>query len=323
MKKFILLLIPVIFCSVFNGLSQPAPAPDENIPFLVTFGPDACPSWGDDDFSQTFFFLVPESHTQPVYIRVFDPGVGGKHDEINVFWNTKTNFSVYGGTGTHSDPDAREVDPVGNYRSGNLLASRTFGNEPEWDDRWYSFGPFSPTEGEFQEHLGGYVFKIIAEGVEGNDGNLYKYFLSSDSDRNIQIEGANAFAYEYTFRLWDDPRQVSSIYPYIDEHTISVKIANFDWDSDGMIILRSVERQGSLLSVSGDNVWKNNEFPIHPNERNTSLHIEFRKRESPVVRNNNVVVNVRNQYDETLPFYVIPIGGVPQYNYNIGVRPRN
>ena len=53
MKKTIFLLIPFLTCLCLNGFSQPAPAPLENIPFLVTFGPNACPSWGDDDFSQT------------------------------------------------------------------------------------------------------------------------------------------------------------------------------------------------------------------------------------------------------------------------------
>ena len=48
--------------------------------------------------------------------------------------------------------------------------------------------------------------------------------------------------------------------------------------------------------------------------------IEFIKKKSPPVRNNNVVINVRNQYNELLPFYVIPIGGVPKYDYNIAVK---
>ena len=321
MRFSIILLLIIPIC--FKGFSQPVPAPDENIPYLVTFGADSETSWGADDFSQTFFFLVPESHTGPVYIRVYDPDTGGAIDEINGYWNTRTNFSVYGGDGAHSDPDAREVDPVGNYRSGNLLASRTFGNEPEWDRRWYTFGPFSPTEGELQEQFGGYVFKIIAEGVEGDDGNLYRYFLSTNPSQNIAIEGANAFAYEYTFRMWDDPNQVSHIYPYIDDQTISVRISNFDWDNDGFIRLVSVARQGQLLNVSGDDKWADDEFSIHPEERNTSLDIQFHKSRNPIVRNNNVVINIRNQYDQTLPFYVIPIGGVPQYKYSIGVRPRN
>lgn len=319
----ILTVLFMFLAICIKGFSQPVPAPDENIPYLVTFGADACTSWGDDDFSQTFFFLIPESHTEPIYIRIYDPDTGGAIDEINGYWNTKTRFCVYGGEGAHSDPDAREVDPMGNYRSGNLLATRVFGDEPEWDRKWFTFGPFSPTQGEFQEQFGGYVFKVIVEGIEGNDGNLYRYFLSTRPDQNIPIEGANAFAYEYTFRLWDDPNQVSHIYPYIDEHTISVRIFNFDWDDDGIIRLVSVARQGQLLKVSGDDDWARDEFAIYPEERNTSLDIQFHKQRFPAIRNNNVVVNIRNQYDQTLPFYVIPIGGVPQYKYSIGVRPKN
>ncbi|MEZ5000438.1 MAG: hypothetical protein R2744_07635 [Bacteroidales bacterium] len=40
-------------------MAQPVPAWDENIPYLMTFGKDGKnPSWGDDDFSQTFFFKI-------------------------------------------------------------------------------------------------------------------------------------------------------------------------------------------------------------------------------------------------------------------------
>ncbi len=305
----------------FTAQSQPVPAPDENIPWLVTFGGDACPSWGDDNFTQTFFFLIPEDHTDPVYIRVYNPVTGGQYDEINGYWNTKVNFSVYGGPETWSHPDAQGTGPEGNYRSGNQLASRTFGYEPEYDAAWYTFGPFNPMEGEYVEKFRGNVFKIIAQGIEGDDGNMYRYFLSTSPDQNIPVEGGNAFAYSYTFRLWNDPSQVSHIYPYIDDETITVEISNFDWDYDGIIRLVSVERQGQLLDVSGDDYWAQNRFTILPGERGTSLDLQFHKQATPVIRNNNVVVTIRNQYDQALPFYVIPIGGVPQYQYSIGVRP--
>jgi hypothetical protein len=277
---------------------------------------------GDDNFTQTFFFLIPEEHTEPIYIRVYNPGIGGSIDEINGFWDTKTNFSVYGGEETWSHPDAQETKPVGNYRSGNLLASRTFGNEPEYDGSWYTFGPFDPAEGEYVEKFRGNIFKIIAQGIEGDDGNLYRYFMSTQPDQNIAVEGGNAFAYSYTFRLWDDPRQVSHIYPYIDDETIAVEVSNFDWDYDGIIRLVSVARQGQTLRVSGDDEWVNDRFSINEEELNTSLDLQFHKSENPVIRNNNVVINIRNQYGDALPFYVIPIGGVPQYQHEIGVRPR-
>ena len=38
------------------------------------------------------------------------------------------------------------------------------------------------------------------------------------------------------------------------------------------------------------------------------------------INNNNVVLTVQNQYGEMLPFFVIPIGGVPVYNPKIRMR---
>ncbi len=55
---FILILSSLLMVSQW-GWSQSAPAEEENIPHLVTFGADAERSWGDDDFCQIFFLLVP------------------------------------------------------------------------------------------------------------------------------------------------------------------------------------------------------------------------------------------------------------------------
>ncbi len=314
----------MIFLSwVGNDLkAQPVPNEDENIHFLVIFGKNAETSWGDDDFSQTFFFLIPKDFNQPVYIRVIDPDTGGEHDEINGVWDTRTNYSVYGGKGAWSDEDARGTDPAGKYRSGVLLATRTFGEDTRYDNNWYTFGPFNPTEGEYTERWDGYVFKIIAEGVSGDDGNLYGYFLSTDPNSIKSVEGANAFAYEYTFRLHNDPEEVSHIYPYVDDRTITVKLWNFDWDSDGFIKVVSVARKGQLAKISVEDEWSESEFKIYEEEKNTSLDIQLIKRKNPPVRNNNVVIYVKNQYGELLEFFTSPIGGVPQYKYSIGVKPK-
>ncbi len=314
-------LLGVVFFLCYCSLhSQPVPAGDENIPFLMTFGNKAEKSWGDDDFSQTFFFLIPESFKQPIFIRVFDPDIGGENDEQNGEWDTKTSYEIFGGVGCYSNKDAQETDPKGNYKSGNMMASKVFTVNPRYDNNWYTFGPFNPTEGEYVSKFGGYVIKIIAEGIAGNDGNLYRYFLSTSFNENKPVEGGNAFAFEYSFRMWDDPNQVSHIYPFVDDRTISVKLSNFDWDEDGFIRTVSVARRGQMSKVSNDNIWVEDEFKIFDEEKTKSLDIQFIKKKTPPVKNNNVVVNVRNQYNELLPFYVIPIGGVPKYDYNIGVK---
>lgn len=317
--KYFALLISVI-CITAGLQAQPVPAGDENIPYLMTFGPKAGTSWGDDDFSQTFFLLVPKNFSESIYIRVYDPDISGSTDELNGVFDSKMTYSVYGGKESYSHKDATETSPKGNYKSGNLLASKTFGNQTDYDNKWYTFGPFNPSEGEFVQKFDGYVFKVICDGASGDDGNLYRYFLSTKSGENKAIEGANAFAYEYSFRMYDNTAEISHIYPYVDDRTISVKLSNFDWDSDGMIRCVSVARKGQLCPVSGEDVWTEKEFTIFDEEKNTSLDIQFIKRKTPPVKNNNVVVNVRNQYGELLPFYVIPIGGVPKYKASIDYK---
>ncbi|NNE55996.1 MAG: hypothetical protein HKN32_08255 [Flavobacteriales bacterium] len=310
MKKFVLFI--TLFVSSLLTYAQPVPAEVENIPYLVTFGKDAARSWGDDDYCQIFFFSIPDDFNQPVYLRIFDPECGGEIDEMNEGFDTMTRFTVYGGDGCISNEDARETDPVGNYDSGNMLATKTFGSKLTYDNDWYTFGPFNPSEGEHTNKYGGNVFKLICEGIRGNDGNLYRYYMSTEPDRNVPVEGGNAFTFEYTFRLHSDPFQTSHIYPYIDEHVVSVMQSNFDWDSDGFIKIFSVTTLGESLSTSGDDEWKQGQYKVKPDELESSLDIQFTKDDKNLVNNNNVVFYVRNQYGELLPFYTAPIGGVPQ-----------
>lgn len=300
--------------------SQMVPAASENIPFIVTFGKDAGTSWGDDDFCQIFFFSVPASQTEPVYIRVLDPDTGGDYDEPKEDFNTITNFTVYGGGGCWSHNDAQNTNPIGNYKSGFLLAAKSFDSAGEYNNRYYSFGPLNPFEGEYVEKFDSRVFKVIAQGVSGNDGNLYRYFLSTSADENIPVEGGNVFTYEYSLRLTNNQQSISQIYPYIDNETISIEVSNFDWDSDGVIKVISIAKNGLLCKVSGEDNWENTFFPILEEEQNTSIEIQFIKNKKIKVVNNNVVIIVKNQYGVSLPFFVIPLGGAPVYTPKIRMK---
>jgi hypothetical protein len=294
---------------------QAVPGKDENIPFLVTFGKDGKTSWGDDYFYQIFFLTVLKDFKQQFYIRVFDPDCGGENDEIQGVFNTKTIFSVYGGKGV--DPEKYEeskgLSKGVNYKTGNLLVSKVFGNEARYDNKYYTFGPFNPTEGDFNERWNSYMFKIVCEGLNGDDGNLYRYFLSRDPNNNVPIEGANAFTYAYTFRMWNDFKSVAHIYPYIDTGIVFIKQSNFDWDNDGKILVVSRYKQGIEVPISSENDWINSKIPIEPAEVNSSLDFQFHKRQGDLVKNNNVVVTLENQRGDALKFFSSPIGGVPVY----------
>jgi len=314
------LIISFILRAGIGLFSQPAPATEENIPYLITFGKDALTSWGDDDFCQIFFCIIPPSQTGPVYIRVYDPDTGGDLDEQNGEFNTIVNFSIYGGKDCWSDSTAQLLNKTENFKSGYLLASKSFGADPKYDKKWYSFVPFNPSEGKYVEKLGGRVIKIIAQGISGDDGNIYKYFLSTSPFKNVAVEGGNWFTYKYHFRLSDDQKQVCQIYPFVDDRTISIQISNFDWDNDGTIRIFSVSKNGIFCDVSGDDNWVNQVFPIVDEEKNSTIEIQFIKNQNIEVRNNNVAVIVRNQYGISLPFYVVPLGGVPVYSPKIRMK---
>jgi hypothetical protein len=317
MKNKIIILAPLVF-----GLSSKAqllPSLDENIPYLVTFSKEADKSWGDDDNIQIYFLTIPQSRTEPIYIRIFDPNNGGKIDENQGGFNSKTNFSLYGGKLAHSNPDAKKQDPTGNYKSGVMLGTKTFGDDADYDEKWYSFGPFNPAEGELQPDYGGYVFKLIVEGLEGDDGNLYKISISSKKDENTAIEGGNAFAYEYCFRTNDKPGSVSHIYPFVPKGVVSVKVNTFDYDGEGIVRIISVAKKGELVKLSTDANWVASEHKIIDLEINTSLDIQLVKKNN--VNNNNLVVYVTNQYGELMPFYAAPIGGIPKFSGKVVIKP--
>ena len=164
MKNFLNLLIAVSLIHL-TAKAQEVPSKAENIDYIVTFGKDAPGTWGDDDHSQVFFFTIPESIGEPFYIRVFDPDCGGKHDQINKEFNTKTTYTLYGGKEVFTNKDAINVDPIGNYKSGIQLASKSFGIDSEWDDKWYTFGPINPNEGEYVENLKSRVFDFDNDGA--------------------------------------------------------------------------------------------------------------------------------------------------------------
>ena len=124
--KNILLIAALMIFNDASLLAQPVPAPDENIPYLMTFGKNCPRSWGDDDFSQTFFFKIPTSYTDPFYIRVYDPDIGGDVDEINVNgdWNTTMSYTIYGGNECCSTEDAKGIQPTAARHRGWLLPRR-------------------------------------------------------------------------------------------------------------------------------------------------------------------------------------------------------
>ena len=300
-----------------ESLGQPIPSREENIDFINTFSKDAESQWGDDDHIQIFFFLIPKEYQNPFYVRIFDPDCGGEHD-LNVDgFNSRTSFSMYGGYETYSNPAARSHQKTEGYDSGRKLINFEFGNDAELDNQWFSLGPFNPKSGEFIDQFNGNIFKLIIEGETGNDGNLYRLFLSSEPNSNKAILGSNAFTYNYSFRLKNDSSTAAHLYPFIDNKTVSIKQGNFDFDNEGTIKLYSRNKNGHKVALSGDDELAISNHPILPNEQGKTLDIQIVKNENRV---NDMSFFLLNQYNEAIPFFAIPLGGIPQYEFKVKTK---
>ena len=304
---------------VLNSYSQQVPSVEENIDFLTTFSKEADKQWGDDDHVQIFFFVVPKNTIGSIYLKVFDPDIGGDYDVINTdnAFNSSTKFSVYGGNQAFTNADARSVDPDGFFKSGTLLDTETFDNDPYINNAWYNFGPHNPSEGEFVEQFDGYVFKVIAEGLSGDDGNHYKYFLSADKVENRPVVGGNAFTFEYTFKLPQNRGSVAHIYPLMEENVIAINQHNFDFDYEGIIKVYSVVKNGHNVMLSTDKNWESSNHKIKEEEHGKSLDIQIVKSKNRI---NDMTFYIVNQYNEALPFFAVPIGGVPKYKYKVDIE---
>ena len=302
---------------------QAVPNPGERIESLVTFGAQAPASYGDDDHMQTFFFLVPSTERRPIYIRVFDPDCGGGLDAAIGAFNTKTSFAVYGGPGTHSGKgatDPRPADPNATP-TGTLIKQVEFGNELTYDGKYYNFGPLNPLEGELVPQFNGYAFKVVVRGLSGNDGNLYRFFLSSSPYSDVPFPGGNAFTYEYCFRVpaaaVGGRPVVLHLYPFADEHVVSIKQNNFDADGSVKLKVFSVAKNGRDEPTSEDGQWVSSVLPIANKEHGLSL--DFRLTSTGTTFN-DMVFYVTDQYDTALPFFAVPLGGPPRYQYDIDMK---
>ncbi len=181
-------------------------------------------------------------------------------------------------------------------------------------------GPFNPNDGDNFYGVNekkSKLFKVICKGISGDDGNLYRMYVSKNKETNVAVEGGNSFTYEYSFRMKAGKGSQAYIFPFIDDYTRAIKQYNFDFDGDGAIRLYTSEKKGLLLATSGDGSWASNQILISPKERNKTAEIIFQKKGNWY---NDITFYLLNQYDKTIPFYTLPIGSRPLKNQKITIE---
>ena len=194
-------------------------------PRMVTYGPKAPGSEGDDDHFQVIFILIPQSITEDLNVRLFDADCGGIHDTVIGVIDTETRFTLYGGDNVFSHETSHlsdsETDDLG---SGTVINTQTYQIASELDNEWSNFATIHAKDGEL---VGAYrVFKLVVEGLQGDDGNIFDVFLSIDPRQNIACKGVKLHNYAPTFRL--DGEGALELRFIIPATTQQLVISNYD-----------------------------------------------------------------------------------------------
>lgn len=231
----------------------------ESIKF-ITYGNSSSSQEGDEDFKEIFILKVPESAKNKLFLRIFDIDCGGANDFFGGSqWNTKTTFSFSGGndsiplTGLDG-----QTNTSGELNSGILLRSETFGESGRLDNDWTVFHSFFPSEGFLYE--GFYYFRLLVEGKEGTNGNVYDVFLSTSEVQNIPLTGAKILNFVPTIRLLKKDPDAALKFT-IPAGTSQLEISDFD-SFDASFKLRTALRSEVPLKSSGNGVWATNTVPL-------------------------------------------------------------
>lgn len=220
---------------------------------LMTYGPKAHISSGDDDQQQIIFFSVPTSLRDTLYVRLYDPDCGGARDERIGDWDSETRFRLYGGIGAFSSPTLPDHKPSAkDLTAGTLIADQKYGVSPFLDEKWITYAKIAPSSGE-QIGLKQY-FKLLIETISGNEGNLYNVTVSSSFLRNAEPSGLDMFSYVPTMRVPEKDIHTELRFTTPKDVTV-VQVHNFDAAS-AAINVETKFRSGLAVKSSKQGAWE-------------------------------------------------------------------
>lgn len=193
---------------------------------LITYGSRALPAEGDDDHKQIVFVRVPADSGRIYYVKVFDPDCGGDFDEINSLWDTKTRFTIYGGADAVSAPTLNSAFPdSADMYSGEIISSSEFADEVEFNAEWFTLSKILSEDGErIGDH---FYFKILVEGLAGDDGNIFNVVVSDKEKENLNSKDVELFTYNVSLRL-SEYDNYASIQFFVPEKTTRLEVNYFD-----------------------------------------------------------------------------------------------
>jgi len=293
------LIIFVSLIGVRDALCYRVPPEESNVRYLYVFGEDGKKSYGAKDEPQIVFLKVPANYTGTVEISVYDPDVGGYVDEKSGRWNTETRFSIFGGKKAFSSLEGIVEADARDLLQGTLLDAKTFGEDKKYDKKFYHFTPVNATQGE---KIGAFrYFKIVAEGLSGDDNNVFSLDVSPDV--------AEAFSYSLSLRLSERRGTKMMLYPDIPKNVAQITEHNFDVDPTGGSIDLISASKAYKINASGTGAWTDTKINVSPSEAGRRWVYEITKDTQP---NANMAMYITAADGSAVPVFFRPGEGGPK-----------
>ncbi|MFA4991333.1 MAG: PKD domain-containing protein [Candidatus Omnitrophota bacterium] len=294
LKRSFLIISAIFFASLFivrSGFCYRVPTEESNIRYLYVFGQDGKKTYGAVKTQPQIVFLkVPASYTGKIEISIYDPDVGGSIDEKSDKWNTKTKFSIYGGSKAYSSlADINQLEAK-DFSQGVALDTETFGENSMYDKSSYHFTPIDADKGE---KIGDFrYFKIVAEGLEGDDNNLFALDITPDD--------SEAFSYMLALRLSETRGAKMALYPLMPSDAASVIEHNYDLDSNGGWIELISPTKSFNVSGSGTGIWENTKIDLSADNKGKKWVYEITKDRQ---QNANMAMHITTDKGLAVPVY--------------------
>ncbi len=164
-----------------------------------------------------------------------------------------------------------------------------FGEEPLTDGSWHTLGSFSPEQGQVVN--GDHLFTLLAEGLEGDDGNLFDVAVSMDPDANHPVPGSALWNDRPSFIIPPGSNRFAEARFIVPSGTTELTIRTFDLDRVRTVLQLPFARVKSLRP-SAEGSWREDRVTIDPSADDQPGAIIIRSMHS---LRNNVVLEIADQ----------------------------
>lgn len=257
---------------------------------FVTYGANGNPKEGDNDFKQIFFIVIDEDCDDSLTVELFDIDCFGENDKaFNQQFNSKFKFSLFGGEKAYSVKSITSESPRGtDLYKGKLIKELFVSNETEYDNRWTPFVHLNKIEGEFID--GKYYFKLLVEGISGDDANVFNIRIISENNDKIKI-----INYAPTIHLLPKIGSIQLRFNSGENSRVIVK----NYDADGAhLSLKTPYRSKIKLKSSGDGDWKSDVVKLRVFEKNEICAIQFGPGGNKV---NDAIFSIKDEFGNLIP----------------------